>query len=153
MRARVRVNVPGAELVEGDLRRLPVPDGDVDLVVCGLALAHVPDLIGVMGEFARVLRPGAHLVVSDIHVLLLYLGGVAHAVGPERPAPRVPAAGQRLPDRRAPGRFCIGAVRRAALAGQRARRRTPGPPVVPEASDAAYTATPAVIVWHFTREH
>jgi ubiquinone/menaquinone biosynthesis C-methylase UbiE len=34
-------------------------------VVCALALTHVPDLAPVLAEFARVLRPGGHLVISD----------------------------------------------------------------------------------------
>jgi SAM-dependent methyltransferase len=42
-----------------------VPDDSVGVVVCGLALMHVPDLEPVFGEFGRVLRPGGHLVISD----------------------------------------------------------------------------------------
>ncbi|WP_244210738.1 class I SAM-dependent methyltransferase [Amycolatopsis kentuckyensis] len=38
-------------------------DTGADLVVCGLALTHVPAL----AEFARVLRPGGHLVLADMH--------------------------------------------------------------------------------------
>ena len=33
--------------------------------MCALALTHVPDLGPVLAEFARVLRPGGHLVISD----------------------------------------------------------------------------------------
>jgi Methyltransferase domain len=77
MLARARGRVPAAGFLLGDLHRLPVPDGAMDLVVCALALVHVRALGPVMAEFARVLRPGGHLVVSDIHVLSLYLGGVA----------------------------------------------------------------------------
>jgi len=42
----------------------------VDAVVCTLALSYVKDLRPVFAEFARVLRPGGHLVVSDAHVAL-----------------------------------------------------------------------------------
>ena len=65
--------VPDAELHCGDLRRLPLSDASVDAVVCGLALAYLPDLAPVFAEFARVLRPGGHLVVSDAHHLLSYV--------------------------------------------------------------------------------
>lgn len=65
MLAVARAKVPGGDFREGDVRQLPVPDQHVDLVVCALALTHVPDLAPVLAEFARVLRPGGHLVISD----------------------------------------------------------------------------------------
>lgn len=60
-----RAKVGGADFREGELHQLPVADHSVDLVVCALALTHVPDLGPVLAEFARVLRPGGHLVISD----------------------------------------------------------------------------------------
>lgn len=65
MLALARDKVPCATFAEADLRSLPVPAGSADLVVCALALAHVEDLASVFAEFARVLRPGGHVVVSD----------------------------------------------------------------------------------------
>jgi ubiquinone/menaquinone biosynthesis C-methylase UbiE len=52
------VKVPSAEFQLADVRSLPVASESRDLVVCGLALTHLPELDGVMAEFARVLRPG-----------------------------------------------------------------------------------------------
>ncbi|HEY3753584.1 MAG TPA: class I SAM-dependent methyltransferase [Pseudonocardiaceae bacterium] len=66
MLTRAHTRVPQAEFHVGDLHRLPVPDAEVDLVVCALALTHVPDLAPVLAEFARVLRPGGQLVISDL---------------------------------------------------------------------------------------
>jgi ubiquinone/menaquinone biosynthesis C-methylase UbiE len=60
-----RAKVGNADFREGELHQLPVADQSVDLVVCALALTHVPDLGPVLAEFARVLRPGGHLVISD----------------------------------------------------------------------------------------
>jgi SAM-dependent methyltransferase len=72
-----------ADLRHGDLHRLPVGDGEVDLVVCSLALTHVAALAPVLAEFVRVLRSGGHLVISDIHAVSLYLGGVASIRRPD----------------------------------------------------------------------
>ncbi len=77
-----RAKLPDADLRVGELQAMPVDDAAVDLVMCGLALIHVPDLAPVMDEFARVLRPGGHVVVSDVHHQLVLLGSVAHATGP-----------------------------------------------------------------------
>jgi ubiquinone/menaquinone biosynthesis C-methylase UbiE len=60
-----RAKVGGADFREGELHELPVADQSADLIVCALALTHVPDLGPVLAEFARVLRPGGHLVISD----------------------------------------------------------------------------------------
>jgi SAM-dependent methyltransferase len=166
MLARARARVPQAEFLLGDLHRLPVPDDSVDLVVCSLALTHVPSLGTPMAEFARVLRPGGHLVISDMHP-----EGVARGFVPTVRR----ADGQ--PGRIATYRHPIGDYLRAALsAGLRVRRceepRLPArdrPPVpstaeaierwdawpwcltdlVPEAAGAAHGDVPTMVVWHF----
>ena len=65
--------LPELELLQGGLDALPVEQDSVDLIVCALALCHIPDLAPVFAEFARVLRPGGHLVISDPHQLLSYV--------------------------------------------------------------------------------
>jgi ubiquinone/menaquinone biosynthesis C-methylase UbiE len=64
-------------LARADIRRLPVRDGSVDLVTCGLALTHVANLDAPLAELARVVRPGGHVLVSDIHPVAVATG--AHA--------------------------------------------------------------------------
>jgi SAM-dependent methyltransferase len=166
MLARARAEVPGAEFRLGELTRLPVEDGAVDLVVCALALAHVPDLEPVLAEFARVLRPGGHLVISDMH-------------------PEVVARGSNQPVRDQDGRpgrlvshrHLVGDYLRAALpVGLQVRRceepqmpvphtAPPAPPpglpgpwevwpwalnaLVPDAARAANAGVPGMLVWHF----
>lgn len=69
---------PNADWLLGDLDRLPVPDDHADLVVCSLALAHIPSLTEAFAEFARVLRPGGHLITTDIHPESILVGSVPH---------------------------------------------------------------------------
>ena len=49
-----------------DLARLPLPDGCLDLVLCE-CVWNLTDKKRVTSEFARVLRPGGCLAVSDIY--------------------------------------------------------------------------------------
>jgi ubiquinone/menaquinone biosynthesis C-methylase UbiE len=169
MLAVARARLPHRGFVAGSLDSLPVPDGSADLVVCALALAHMPELGVVMAEFARVLRSGGHLVISDVHHELVFRGSVVKALT---------AAGE--PGLVATYRHTPGDFLRAALpAGFQVRRceeprgsrahdePAPSPtaladvplgtwqdwpwsllPVVPVAVRAAW-ATPSVIVWDF----
>jgi len=74
MLAIARAKLPEGDWRSGDLHDLPVANADADLVVCALALTHVPDLAPVFAEFARVLRPGGHLVLSDARTLVEGIG-------------------------------------------------------------------------------
>jgi ubiquinone/menaquinone biosynthesis C-methylase UbiE len=82
MLAHARRRVPGGEFHLADLDRLPLRNDCADVIVCALALVHVPDLHPVLAEFARVLRPGGDLIISDIHHELTTRGSVISARGP-----------------------------------------------------------------------
>ena len=82
MLAYARRRVPDGEFHVAELDRLPLPDDSVDVIVCALALVHVPRLQPVMTEFARALRPGGGLVLSDVHHELVTRGSVIKARGP-----------------------------------------------------------------------
>jgi ubiquinone/menaquinone biosynthesis C-methylase UbiE len=62
---RARKAVPGATLLLGDVTSIPLPDSDVDHVVCSLATTHVADLARFFAEAARIMRSGGHLLVLD----------------------------------------------------------------------------------------
>jgi SAM-dependent methyltransferase len=66
-----------AWFVQGDLERLPLATGAVDLAVCSLALGHLVDLTGPVMELARVVRPGGRVVLSDLHPVMRLNGGQA----------------------------------------------------------------------------
>lgn len=163
MLARARARVPRAAFAVADLRRLPLPDNAVDTVVCALALSHVPRLAPVLGEFARVLRPGGHLVVSDAHLLMSYLAPRPVHTGPGgRPA--LPREHHRpLSDYLAAALPLGFQVRRCEEPRRPPRSLDPrtAPAAVPaemswdllhrcpDATAAALDESPIVVVWHF----
>lgn len=65
MLALARAKLPNVAFEVAQVDDLPVDDASVDLVTCFIALTHVQDLDRVFEEFARVLRPGGALVISD----------------------------------------------------------------------------------------
>lgn len=52
--------------VAGDAERLPFPDASFDVVFCECAFCTFPDKPTAAAEFARVLRPGGRVGLSDI---------------------------------------------------------------------------------------
>jgi arsenite methyltransferase len=52
--------------VEGDAERLDFPDAGFDAVICECAFCTFPDNRAAASEFARVLRPGGRVGMSDL---------------------------------------------------------------------------------------
>jgi SAM-dependent methyltransferase len=157
--------VPEADLRHGDPLDLPVPDRHVDLVVCALALTHVPELDPVLREFVRVLRPGGHPVISDVHHVQVGSGSVPHFTSPDGEPVVLPAYTHPASDYLGAAlplgltlRRC-GEPRLQTPADEAARRDVPLGPwelrpwalhtICPHATRAAYDRTPVTIVWHF----
>lgn len=59
--AKVRFHV-------GDAERIPLPAGVFDAAVCECAFCTFPDKTAAAGEFARVLRPGGRVGITDVTV-------------------------------------------------------------------------------------
>jgi SAM-dependent methyltransferase len=154
MLARAHEQVPSAAFALGDLYQLPLPDESADLLVCALALVHVPALAPVLAEFARVLRPGGQLVVSDIHVVSLYLGGVPAVAGPDGQPALLPAH-RHLASDYLTAALPLGFQLRSCAEPRWPPSDLAGGPLARQwcspAADAAYTGTPAAIIWHFQR--
>ena len=77
MLERARAKGRPATFATGSFDAVPLADAAVDLLTCSLALTHVTDLSPALGEFSRVLRPGGHAVLSDIHPIAVATGAQA----------------------------------------------------------------------------
>jgi malonyl-CoA O-methyltransferase len=53
--------------IRASMMQLPFRGESFDLVICGLALGHAPNINAWMSEVARILKPGGTLVYSDFH--------------------------------------------------------------------------------------
>lgn len=150
MLARARERVPEAEFQVGDLRELPAKDASFELIVCGLALSHLPVLNDPIRELARVLAPGGRLVISVLHPFQGLLGWHAPFINTDgrrgfvREHPHLYAdylaafanAGLDV-------RVCLESplTDREVAAKRRAFRH------LPAATTEAYLGLPAVLVW------
>jgi SAM-dependent methyltransferase len=54
------------KFVEGDAEHLDFPDADFDAVICECAFCTFPDKRAAASEFARVVRPGGRVGISDL---------------------------------------------------------------------------------------
>jgi ubiquinone/menaquinone biosynthesis C-methylase UbiE len=150
MLARARARVPDAEFLEGDLRAIPAADEQFDVIVCGLALAHLEDLARPVAEFVRVLKPGGRLVISVLHPFQAMLGWQAPFAGRD---------GRRAFVREYPhshseylAAFTANQLRVLSCAEPRLteallRSKRRAFERIPEATVAAYAGLPAVLVW------
>jgi ubiquinone/menaquinone biosynthesis C-methylase UbiE len=154
MLERARVAVPEASFEVADLRSLPYDGGAFDTAVCGLALAHLPQLDVAIAELSRVLKPGGELIVSVLHPFQTLLGWNAPFSGSDgsrgfvREHPHLhadylaafAAAGLRLT------RCVEPTITEAELATKKRAFRH-----IPEATAAAYLGLPVVLVLAATR--
>ena len=67
LRVAGRKSAITGRLVRATCESLPFRGAWFDLAICSFAIGHVRDLKSMVGELARVMKPGADLFVSDLH--------------------------------------------------------------------------------------
>ena len=67
-RARAATEDPAVRFHLGDAERLPLPGDSFDALVCECAFCTFPDKATAAAEFARVLRPGGRIGITDVTV-------------------------------------------------------------------------------------
>ncbi|MDX6591826.1 MAG: hypothetical protein QOJ13_1022 [Gaiellales bacterium] len=173
MLAVARQNLPDGRFREAEIADMPLAADSVDLVVCGLALTHVPDITPVFAEFVRVLRPNGHLVVSDSRGLIGDVGLPLVRIGPDGTFGYMPVWSRLASDYLAAAlplglhvRRCEEPRRPTPLIGDDGtvlHDGAPSPehtphappniwalhPLCVAATNAAWAGNPAAIIWHF----
>jgi SAM-dependent methyltransferase len=59
--------MPNAELHQGSLLELPLPDASVDAVLCTQVLEHIAEHGKAAAELSRVLKPGGYAIITVPH--------------------------------------------------------------------------------------
>lgn len=154
MLARARAAVPAATFAQADICSLPFRAGDFDLVVCALALDHLPRLDEPVAELARVTRSGGCVVLSEIHPVLTQLGSAAYFQAADGASGVVRGhrhlLGDYLSAFSAAGlevRQCVEPTFGATEVAMQAF----GHWFVPDATSAAYLNLPAALVWKLVK--
>lgn len=52
-----------------------VPDETIHCLVSTLTIAHIPDIEEAICAWARIMKPGGDLIITDFHPMMLALGG------------------------------------------------------------------------------
>ena len=153
MLAKARGKLPSGDFREGNLTKLPLDGSSVDAVVCTLSLVHLNNIERAISEFARVVRSGGRVIISDVHPFLILLGWRAqfrtatgevgfiklHAHLPSDYCHAFAAVGLRV-------RTC----HEPLLTGEAAVAFSSGR--FPEANRAAFGGLPGVIVWDIEKQ-
>ena len=150
---------PSVDFRRGRLEALPADNDSFDLVTSALAVCHAPDLAAVFAEFARVVKPGGTVIVSDPHPVTVQFGAVAGFRNPDEN----PNTGFTLPyvaNLHHPLHAYVNAAVAVGLKviecqeppfTESALTANPAHGVLPEAVEQAFRGLPYVVVWRFEK--
>jgi SAM-dependent methyltransferase len=66
--AAAQMDVPNVRFVEGEIERLPFPDGSFDVVISNGVIDLVPDKDAVFAAIHRVLAVGGRIQIADVTI-------------------------------------------------------------------------------------
>jgi SAM-dependent methyltransferase len=153
---KARAKLPSVEFHEADLEQLPFEDQSFDGAVCGLALLHLEDIDPATRELARVLKPGAPLIVSVPHPFIYNVLGWRAPVFDDK------GNGMVVPEHGHPHSRYVEAFGKAGLlvrkcveptlSPEQARWNPAGHPTPEDdALEQALVGQPAVLIWQVER--
>jgi ubiquinone/menaquinone biosynthesis C-methylase UbiE len=70
--------------IVSDILSIPLSDHSVDAIMCTEVLEHIPDPIGAIREFSRLIRPGGYLLITAPFASLTHLAPYHFASGLSR---------------------------------------------------------------------
>ena len=77
-KAKSKILDPKIEFLQMDIRDYwPFANDNFDLTTCSLILEHIQDLDFVFGQAQKVLRPGGHFYLGELHPFKQYQGSKA----------------------------------------------------------------------------
>lgn len=70
--------------IVSDILSIPLPDHSVDAIMCTEVLEHIPDPLGAIKEFGRLVKPGGYLLITAPFTSLTHFAPYHFASGLSR---------------------------------------------------------------------